>query len=68
MTTAERIADARIRKAQKIAAVLRSRGYQSGDVIDLDVAGRSTAARLAGVPMPSESTWALVVDLLEARP
>lgn len=63
---------ARYRKARKLAnALTLLEGANAASVADLGAQelGRVLAAQVAGVNVPSETTWALVVELVrEVRP
>lgn len=63
--TADRIASARLKKAIRLAAVLREQGCDADDVPFLSEEGREQAKALAGVTRPcSEATWQAVADVL----
>lgn len=62
---------ARYRKARAIAKVLLASGgnVESATQLGTFELGRSLAAKAADVNVPSETTWALVVELVrEVRP
>lgn len=54
----------RLRAARDLAAECRAQGYGSVEAKWLGEMSRASVARLAGRKMPSERTWALVVELL----
>jgi hypothetical protein len=61
---------ARYRKARKIAVLLLAHGAnaEAAESLNSDI-GRKVAAQAADVNVPSETTWALVVELVrEVRP
>lgn len=59
---------ARYRKARKIATTLRRLqpgvAYEDAVVLGTTEVGRTLAAEAAGTRIPSEVTWALVVEIL----
>lgn len=68
MTTREAKIDlARLRKAELLADVLERAGALAVDVALLDAAGRRAAEGLADVSESSDTTWAMVADVLSAR-
>ncbi len=67
----QRILVARYRKARAIAKMLLANGGGVESVTQLGQyeLGRQLAAQAAGTNVPSETTWALVVELVrEVRP
>ncbi len=64
MTTHE--AAARQAKATKMANVLLAHGADAQAAAALPSHGRRIVAKLAGTKLPSETTWAVVVDQLRA--
>lgn len=60
------MAQARIRKAAKLLVECIGEGINAGTAGRLDQEGRDALAGLAGVNPPSEETWRLVVDGLQA--
>lgn len=61
------VAAARTRKAALLADVLERHGATSHQAFALPPSGRTMAAELAGVRLPSDTTWAAVVALLRHR-
>lgn len=61
---ADYIAQARLVKATRLAAVLREVGCDADTLARLDADARARAERVAGVHPASEATWALVATLL----
>jgi hypothetical protein len=60
-------ATARMIKATKLATVLIAHRAEPAVVAAMPEAGRRLTATLAGTRSPSETTWALVTDLVEAH-
>lgn len=58
---------ARYRKARRIADKIHGIDASLEDLRDADLATRALAAQLAGTHIPSECTWALVVELITER-
>lgn len=65
MSATTREAEARARKATRLAAGCRAQGIDSDTASRLDQAGRDALAGLYECRSPSPKTWALVLDLLE---
>ena len=59
-------AEARERKANRIASYLAENGYTPADAAEWVQAERDAAARRAGQRSPSEKTWGVVLVKLEA--
>lgn len=59
-------AAARTAKASKMANVLIAHGSDAETAAALPVRGRRMVAELAGCRVPSETTWALVVEMVRA--
>lgn len=59
-------AAARTAKASKMANVLIAHGADAETVAALPLKGRTMTAQLAGCRAPSETTWALVVEMVRA--
>lgn len=59
-------AAARTAKASKMANVLIAHGADAETVAALPRKGRAMTAQLAGCRVPSETTWALVVEMVRA--
>lgn len=59
-------AAARTAKASKMANVLIAHGADAETVAALPPKGRAMVAQLAGCLVPSETTWALVVEMVQA--
>jgi hypothetical protein len=62
-----RIAEARARKARRLAQACRDYGVTADQALLLDREGRDALAGLAGVRAPSDETWALVVERLRGE-
>ncbi len=60
-------AAARTAKASKMASVLIAHGANPETAADLPMKGRMVTAELAGTRAPSETTWALVVEMVQAE-
>lgn len=58
---------ARYRKAERLADVLETFSGTAADVDALPTQGRRMAEQLAMVRTASESTWALVAEILRTR-
>lgn len=65
MTDFER--DARLRKAQTIAASCREHGWSGADIVGLNSTERAWLCEVAGVNVASPQTWAIVIGLLGAE-
>lgn len=65
MTPNPYMLEAREAKARKLVAALERAGATLDSVRDVDQAGRELAATYAGVNVPSDDTWALVVAHFE---
>lgn len=61
------IADARLKKARKLASQCRKLGIPHEKARLLDLQGRYALAGLAAVKAPSDETWALMCALLKGR-
>jgi transposase-like protein len=59
-----RIAQARARKARRLAQACRDYGITADQALLLDEQGREALAGLADVRTPSDETWGLVVERL----
>lgn len=59
-------AAARTAKASKMANVLIAHGADAETVAALPAKGRRMVAELAGTRLPSEETWALIVEMVRA--
>jgi hypothetical protein len=59
-------AAARTAKASKMANVLIAHGSDAETAAALPARGRMMVAELAGCRVPSETTWALVVEMVAA--
>jgi hypothetical protein len=59
-------AAARTRKAFKLLAVLRQANATAAEAAALPEGHRAVVAELAGCPAPSNTTWAVVVEMLRA--
>lgn len=60
-------AAARQAKASKMVAVLLAHGADSATVAQLPTRGRAIVAELAGCRTPSDATWQVVVEQIQAR-
>lgn len=58
---------ARNTKAAKMASVLIAHHADAETAAALPAAGRQVVAELAGCRIPSETTWALVVEMVQAE-
>jgi hypothetical protein len=60
---------ARYRKARKLANTMVSEGFTADETASIthNEPARKLAAKLAGTNVPSEVTWALVVELVRER-
>lgn len=58
---------ARYRKAERLADVIETFSGSPADVAAMPVEGRRMAEQLAMVRTASESTWALVAEVLRTR-
>jgi hypothetical protein len=56
---------ARLRKATRIAAVLRTQGTDAATARTLDADGRRAAEQLAVVNTASDTTWEIVARMLD---
>lgn len=65
-TTSKFEAAARTAKASKMANVLIAHGADAETAAALPLRGRRLVAELAGCRVPSETTWALVVEMVAA--
>lgn len=60
-------AAARTAKATKMANVLIAHGADADSAAALPLKGRAMTALLAGTRAPSDTTWALVVEMVQAQ-